>query len=50
MSEDIKPDAVKIGMLYSTKVIKNVLRALKKLKLKIILDPVMIAKSGLGYR
>ena len=46
-SEDIKPDAVKIGMLHSTKVIKNVLRALKKLKLKkIILDPVMIAKGG----
>ena len=46
-SEDIKPDAIKIGMLHSTEVIKKVLKALKKIKVKkIILDPVMIAKGG----
>ena len=46
-SEDIKPDAIKIGMLHSTEVIKKVLEALKKIKVKkIILDPVMIAKGG----
>ena len=46
-SEDIKPDAIKIGMLHSTEVIKKVLKALEKIKVKkIILDPVMIAKGG----
>ena len=46
-SEDIKPDAIKIGMLHSTEVIKKVIKALKKIKVKkIILDPVMIAKGG----
>ena len=46
-SKDIKPDAIKIGMLHSTEVIKKVLKALKKIKVKkIILDPVMIAKGG----
>ena len=46
-SEDIKPDAIKIGMLHSTEVIKKVLKALRKIKVKkIILDPVMIAKGG----
>ena len=46
-SKDIKPDAVKIGMLYSTKVIKAVLNSLNKIKAqKIILDPVMVAKGG----
>ena len=46
-AKDIKPDAIKIGMLNSKKVIKKVLEALKKIKIKkIILDPVMIAKGG----
>ncbi len=46
-SKDIKPDAVKIGMLSNTKVIKSVLKSLKKIKVKkIILDPVMVAKGG----
>ena len=46
-SEDIKPNAIKIGMLHSTEVIKKVLKALEKIKVKkIILDPVMIAKGG----
>jgi hydroxymethylpyrimidine/phosphomethylpyrimidine kinase len=46
-SNDIKPDAVKIGMLHSTKVIRSVIRSLDVIKVKkIILDPVMIAKGG----
>ena len=46
-SSDIKPDAIKIGMLHSSKVINSVINALNKIKVsKIILDPVMIAKSG----
>jgi len=46
-SKDIRPDAIKIGMLHSTKVIKAVLKSLDKIKVsKIILDPVMIAKNG----
>jgi hydroxymethylpyrimidine/phosphomethylpyrimidine kinase len=45
--KDIKPDAVKIGMLHSSSVIKAVISALKKIKVsKIILDPVMISKGG----
>ena len=46
-SRDIKPDAIKIGMLHSSKVIKKVIESLKVVKVsKIILDPVMIAKGG----
>ena len=46
-SKDIKPDAIKIGMLHSTKVIKAVIHSLDVIKVnKIILDPVMIAKGG----
>jgi len=46
-SKDIKPDAVKIGMLHSSKVIKSVMHSLGVIKVKkIILDPVMIAKGG----
>ena len=46
-SKDIRPDAIKIGMLHSTKVIKSVIRSLDLIKInKIILDPVMVAKGG----
>tara|TARA_Y100001970_G_scaffold289320_1_gene419309 strand:+ start:3528 stop:4340 length:813 start_codon:yes stop_codon:yes gene_type:complete len=46
-ANDIKPDAIKIGMLHSKLVIKEVLKSLKTLKIKkIILDPVMVAKGG----
>ena len=46
-TNDIKPDAIKIGMLHSSKVIKEVIEALKKIKVnKIVLDPVMVAKGG----
>ena len=46
-AKDIKPDAIKIGMLHSKSVIKKVLASIKTLKIKkIILDPVMVAKGG----
>ena len=46
-AKDIRPDAIKIGMLHSPKVINAVLSSLKKIKVsKIILDPVMVAKGG----
>ena len=46
-ANDIKPDAIKIGMLHSNKVITAVLKSLSKIKIKnIILDPVMVAKGG----
>ena len=46
-TKDIKPDAIKIGMLHSTQVINKVFKSLNKIKVKkIILDPVMIAKGG----
>ena len=46
-SEDIKPDAIKVGMLHSSNVIKSVMHSLNFINVKkIILDPVMIAKGG----
>jgi len=45
--EDIKPNAIKIGMLHSKQVIQAVIISLKKTKVKkIVLDPVMVAKGG----
>ena len=44
---DIKPDAIKIGMLQSESVIKSVINSLKLIRVsKIVLDPVMVAKGG----
>ena len=46
-AKDIKPDAIKIGMLHSSKVIETIILSLKHIKVKkIILDPVMVAKGG----
>ena len=46
-SKDIKPDAVKIGMLHSSEVVKQIILSIRQMKFKkIILDPVMIAKGG----
>jgi len=46
-SNDIKPDAIKIGMLHSVKILNIVIRSLDNIKIKnIVLDPVMIAKGG----
>ena len=46
-SQDIKPDAIKIGMLHSSGVINAIISSLEKIKVsKIVLDPVMVAKGG----
>ena len=46
-AKDIRPHAIKIGMLHSKQVILAVNKSLNKIKIKkIILDPVMIAKGG----
>ena len=46
-AKDIRPDAIKIGMLHSAEVIKSIISSLDVIKVKrIILDPVMIAKGG----
>ena len=45
--KDIKPNAIKIGMLHSAKVIETIAHSLKIIKIKkIVLDPVMVAKGG----
>ncbi|MDC0234426.1 bifunctional hydroxymethylpyrimidine kinase/phosphomethylpyrimidine kinase [Candidatus Pelagibacter sp.] len=45
--KDIKPNAIKIGMLHSDKVIESILSSLKVSNIKnIVLDPVMVAKGG----
>ena len=46
-AKDIRPNAIKIGMLNSKQVIQTVLKSLNKIKVKkIVLDPVMVAKGG----
>ena len=46
-SKDIKPDAIKIGMLHSEDITNSVIKSINKIKIKkIILDPVMVAKGG----
>ena len=45
--DDIGANAIKIGMLHNTNIIKCIYKVLKKYKLKnVVLDPVMIAKGG----
>ena len=46
--EDIRPDAIKIGMLFSSEIIELVTEFLSKNAhgIPIVLDPVMVAKSG----
>lgn len=45
--QDIFPDAVKIGMVSSSKLIKTIANSLKKYHAKnIVLDPVMVSTSG----
>ncbi len=46
-SKDIIPNAIKIGMLHSTSVIRSVMNALDQIKIhNTVLDPVMVAKGG----
>lgn len=45
--DDIGVDAVKIGMLHSTEVIRTIVRVLQDYPVKhIVVDPVMVATSG----
>ena len=44
--DDIRIDAVKIGMLGSTDLVQAVAQALKGLAVPLVLDPVMVAKGG----
>ncbi len=45
--EDMGVDAIKVGMLFNTPVIKTVAKCLRKIKAcPVVLDPVMFAKSG----
>lgn len=43
---DIGVDAAKTGMLYSSEIIEVVVEEVKKHRFPIVVDPVMIAKSG----
>ena len=46
-ANDIRPEAIKIGMLHSKQVILAVIKSLKKINVKkVVLDPVMVAKGG----
>ena len=46
-ANDIRPEAIKIGMLHSRQVILAVIKSLKKIDVKkVVLDPVMVAKGG----
>lgn len=46
--DDIIPDAIKIGMLFDVEIIQQVSRCLnaRRQHVPIVLDPVMVAKSG----
>jgi hydroxymethylpyrimidine kinase/phosphomethylpyrimidine kinase len=45
--DDIGANAIKIGMLHNTRIIKSLHKILRKYKIKhVVLDPVMIAKGG----
>ncbi|MBR3208202.1 MAG: bifunctional hydroxymethylpyrimidine kinase/phosphomethylpyrimidine kinase, partial [Bacillus sp. (in: Bacteria)] len=46
VAEDLPPDAVKTGMLWSADMIKIVAEKTVQYDMKLIVDPVMIAKGG----
>lgn len=45
--DDIKPDIIKIGVLYDTTIIDTVYQVLYPLKIPIVLDPVLISGTGI---
>ncbi|HEY7734885.1 MAG TPA: bifunctional hydroxymethylpyrimidine kinase/phosphomethylpyrimidine kinase [Nitrososphaera sp.] len=44
--EDIPPDAIKIGMVYSRRTIATIARLLKKSRGPVVLDPIFAAGTG----
>jgi hydroxymethylpyrimidine/phosphomethylpyrimidine kinase len=44
--EDMGVDAAKTGMLSNSEIIESVVRAISDFKIPLVVDPVMIAKSG----
>ena len=45
--QDIRPDAVKIGMVANGEIIKTIVKKLKEYQaVHIVVDPVMVATSG----
>lgn len=45
--EDVFPDAIKIGMVHTSKLVKTIVQTLGKYKkVPIVFDPVMVATSG----
>jgi hydroxymethylpyrimidine kinase/phosphomethylpyrimidine kinase len=44
--QDIKPDIIKIGVLYDNSIIRIVYEILNHLKIPIVLDPVLISGTG----
>ncbi|PWA13333.1 bifunctional hydroxymethylpyrimidine kinase/phosphomethylpyrimidine kinase [Pueribacillus theae] len=47
VAEDLKPEAVKTGMLFSKEIIQAVAEQIENYQLKnLVIDPVMIAKGG----
>ena len=48
-STDIKPDAIKIGMLHSVDVIQNVIQCLKKIKTINAKNPIRPKENNFGF-
>ena len=44
--EDVKPDAVKTGMLYDEEIVKSVAKKIMQHDLQVVVDPVMVATSN----
>jgi hydroxymethylpyrimidine kinase/phosphomethylpyrimidine kinase len=44
--DDIGVDAVKTGMLHTSEIIQTIVPEIKKFDIPIVVDPVMVAKSG----
>ncbi|MFC6999686.1 bifunctional hydroxymethylpyrimidine kinase/phosphomethylpyrimidine kinase [Rufibacter roseus] len=44
--EDIKPAAIKIGMVHSPELVQAIAEVLRQYQVPVVLDPVMVATSG----